>query len=154
MLPLNPEKPDEDTKGAVEIYENAHKRTAARSVENVVTNKSMRPSNDFNLTYRLSMRLDDGRGPSLVSSRLNDGLPKKNSFPSLKDSLKILRYRALKIDTEDPQYITFLKYEIRKDCNEWSLPRCFGEVRLFNREIELFYCNPGHSKFFSDSESP
>ena len=63
-------------KKSVEIYRNAHKRTAAGSVENVVTKKSMRLSDDFNPSHRLSMRLGDGQGQSHVSSRLNDGLPK------------------------------------------------------------------------------
>ena len=66
------------------------------------------------------MRLDDGEGPSRVLSRLNDGLPKdKKSFPSLKERLEIQRDRELNIDTDDPQFFTFLKYGIRKDCNEW-----------------------------------
>ena len=85
--------------------------------------KSMRSGNDFNPSHRLSMRLDDGQGPSRVLSCLNDGLPKdKKSFPSLKERLGIQRDRELNIDTEDPQFITFLKYGFLKDCNEWSLP--------------------------------
>ena len=56
------------------------------------------------------MRVDDGQGPSRVLSRLNDGLPKdKKSFPSLKEILEIQRDRELHIDTDDPQFITFLK---------------------------------------------
>ena len=49
--------------------------------------------------------------------------------------MEIQRDRELNIDTDDPQYITFLKYEIRKDCNEWSLPRIIGEVRIFNKKL-------------------
>ena len=97
----------------------------------------MRLGNDFNPSHRLSMRLDDGQGPSRVLSRLNDGLPKdKKSFPSLKERLEIQRDRELNIDTDDPQFNTFLKNGIRnrKDCNEWSLPRGIGEVRLFNEK--------------------
>ena len=61
------------------------------------------------------MRLDDEQGPSRVLSRLNDGLPKdKKSFPSLTERLEIQRDRELYID-----------------CNEWSLPRGFGEVERF-----------------------
>ena len=48
-------------KKAVKIHRNAHKRTLAGTVENVVTNKSMRFSNDFNPSPRFSMRLVDGQ---------------------------------------------------------------------------------------------
>ena len=79
----------------------------------------MRLSNDFNPSHRLPMRLDDGKGPSHVSSSFNDGLPTdKKSFSSPNDRLEIQRDRELNIDTDDPQYITFLKYGSRKDCNE------------------------------------
>ena len=102
----------------------------------------MRLGNDPKPSHRLSVRLDDGQGPSRVLSRLDDGLPKdKKSFPSLKERLEIQRDRKLNIDTDDPQFITFLKYGIRKDCNDWSLPRSIGEVRLFHKKIELLHCN-------------
>ena len=96
----------------------------------------MRLSNDLKPSHRLSIRLDDGQGPSRVSSRFDDGLPKdKKSFPCLKERLEIQRNRELNIDTDDLQYITILKYGFRKDCNEWSLPRSIGEVRLFNTKL-------------------
>ena len=98
--------------------------------------KSLRLGNDFNPSHRSSIRLDDEQGPSRVLSRLNDGLPKvKKSFPNLKGRLEIQRDRELNIDTDDPQFITFLKNGICKDYNEWSLPRSIGEVRLFNRKL-------------------
>ena len=123
-------------KKAVAIYQSSSKRLATESVENVSANKSMRLANDFNPSHRLSMRLDEGQGPSRVLSRLNDGLPKhKKPFPSLKERLEIQRDWELNIDTDDPQFITFLKYGIRKVCNEWSLPRGNGEVRLFNKKL-------------------
>jgi len=82
------------------------------------------------------MRLDDGKGPSHVSSRFNDGLPKdKKSFPSLNDRLEIQSDRELNIDTDDPQNITFLNDGIRRDCNEWSLPRSIGAVTLINKKL-------------------
>ena len=97
--------------------------------------KLMRLGNDSNPSHRLSMRLDDGQGPSRVLSRLNEGLAKdKSPCASLKERLEIQRERESTIDTDDPQFITFLKYGIRKDCNEWSLPRGIGEVRLFNKK--------------------
>ena len=82
---FEPEKPDEVTKKTVEIHKNAQKGSAG-SVENLVANKSMRLSNDFNPSHLLSRRLDDGKGPSCGSSRSNDGLPKdEKSLPSLRE---------------------------------------------------------------------
>ena len=79
----------------------------------------MRLGKDFNPSHRLSMKLDDEQGPSRVLSRLNDGLPKdKKQFPSLKERLEIQRDRELNIDAGDPEFNTFLKNGIRKDCNE------------------------------------
>ena len=89
---------------AVGMYKNAHKPTAAGSVENVVTNKSIRVSNDFKRAHGLSMRLDIGKGPPRVSSRSYDGLPEeKKSFPSLKERLGIQRDLELTIDIDEPQ---------------------------------------------------
>ena len=133
-LPSSPERPEEQNKTA--IHQSSNKRVATESVENVSAKKSMRLGNAFKPSHRLSMRLDDGQGPSRVLSRLNDGLPKdKKSFPSLKGRLEIQTDREINIDTDDPQFITFLKYGIRKDGNEWSLPRSLGEVRLFNEKL-------------------
>ena len=130
---------------AVAIYQNSIKRVATGSVENVSAKKSMRLGNDPKACHRLSMRLDDGQGPSRVLSRLNDGLPKdKKSFPSLKERLEIQRDRELNINTDDPQFITFLKHGIRKDCNEWSLPRSIGEVRLFNKKLNCSIAIPAN----------
>ena len=104
----------------------------------------MRLGNDFDPSHRLSMRLDDGQGPSRVLSRLNDGLPKdKKSFPSLKERLEIQRDRELNIDTDDPQF-TFLKYGIPKDCNEWFSPRGIGEVKLFHKKLDCSVVIPAN----------
>ena len=117
---FNPRKARRTNKKAVAICQSSNKRVATESVENVSAKKSMRHCNDFKPSHRLSMRLDDGEGPSRVLSRLNDGLPKdKKFFPSLKERLEIQRDRELNIDTDDPQFFTFLKYGIRKDSNEW-----------------------------------
>ena len=63
----------------------------------------MRLGKNFNLSHRLSMRIDDAQGPSRVLSRLNDGLLKEEKcFPSLKERLEIRRDRELNIDTDDP----------------------------------------------------
>ena len=142
---FKPRKAKRINKKAVAIYQNSNKRAATESVENVSAKKSMRLGNDPKPSHRLSMRLDDGQGPSRVLSRLNDGLPKdKKSFPSLKERLETQRERELNIDNDDPQFITFLKYGIRKDCNEWSLPRSIGEVRLFNKKMNCSIVIPAN----------
>ena len=135
LRPLNvtftPRKARRINKKAVAKYQSSNKRFTPESVENVSSKKSMRLGNDFNPSHRLSMRLDDGQG---VLSRLLDGLPKdKKSFPSFKERLEIQRDRELNIDTDDPQFITLFIYGIPKDCNERSLPRSIGEVRLFKK---------------------
>ena len=105
----------------------------------------MRLGNDFKPSHRLSMRLDDGQGPSRNLSRLIDGLPKdKKSIPSLKERLEIQRDREINIITDDPQFNTFLKYGIRKDCNEWSLSRGIGEIRLFNEKLNCSVVIPAN----------
>ena len=78
-------KAHQKNKTAVEIYKNAHKWTAAGSLQNAVTNNSMTLTNNFNLFDRLSMGLDDGKGPWRVSSRLDDELPKDHSQVSKRD---------------------------------------------------------------------
>ena len=144
-ITFKPRKARRINKKAVAIYQNSNKRVATESIENITAKKSKRLSNDFTPSHRMSMRLDDGQGPSRVLSRLNDGLPKdKKSFPSLKERLEIQRERELNIDNDDPQFITFLKYGIRKDCNEWSLPRSIGEVKLFNKKLNCSIVIPAN----------
>ena len=41
-------------------------------------------------------------------------------------------------------FFTFLKYGIRKDCNEWSLPRGIGEVRLCNEKLNCSVVIPAN----------
>ena len=144
-ITFKPRKTRRINKKAVAIYQNANKRVATEPVEHVSAKKSMRLGNDYSSSHRMSMRLDDGQGPSRVLSRLNDGLPKdKKSFPSLKERLEIQRERELNVDTDDPQFITFLKYGIRKDYNEWSLPRGIGEVKLFNKKLNCSVVIPAN----------
>ena len=86
---FRPRKARRIHKKAVAIYQSSNKRVATESVENVSAKMSMKLGNDFNPSHRLSMRLDDGQGPSRIPSRLNDNLPKdKKSFPSLKKDWK------------------------------------------------------------------
>ena len=131
---FQPRKATRINKKAVAVYQSANKRFATGQVEVLSANKSMRFRNDFNPSHRLSMRLDDGKGPSRLSSRLNDGLPtNKKCLPSLKEKLELQRERELNVDTDDPQFIEFFKYGIPRDFNESSLPRNLGDIKLFNQ---------------------
>ena len=70
----------------------------------------MRPSSEFNPSHRLSMRLEDGQGPSRVSSRLDDGLPTdKQSFLNIKERLEIQKEREMNVDTDNTQFKNFRK---------------------------------------------
>ena len=105
----------------------------------------MRLGNDFNPSHRLSMRLDDGKGPSRVSSRLDDGLPTdKHSFPNLKERLEIQKERELNVDTDNPQFVKFLKYGVRKDQNELSLPRSLADIKIFNKKLNCSLRTPAN----------
>ena len=104
---LRPKKERRPYKKAVTVYQNANKHFATESVENVRANKYIRHSNGSDTSHGLSMRLDDEKGPSHASSRSSDGLPTNNYlFTNLKEKLELQRYRELKIDTDDPQFIT------------------------------------------------
>ena len=59
----------------------------------------------------------------------------KHSFPNLKEKLEIQKERKLNVDTDNPQFIKFLEYGIRKDQNEWSLPRSLGDIKIFNKKL-------------------
>ena len=41
----------------------------------------------------------------------------------------------MNVDTNNPQFIKFLKYGVRKDHNEWSLPRSLGDIKIFNKKL-------------------
>ena len=50
----------------------------------------------------------------------------------------------MNIDTGNPQFITFLKNGIRRDCSEWSLPGSTGQNRLFNKSLICFVIIPAN----------
>ena len=88
-ITFKPRKARRINKKAVSVYQNANKRVATESVDHTSANKSMRLRNEFNPSHRLSRTLDDGKGPSRVSLRLDDGLPTDiQSFRNLKESLE------------------------------------------------------------------
>ena len=96
----------------------------------------MRLSNEFNLSHRSSMKLDDGKGPSRVSSRFGEGLPTdKQSFPNLKERFEIQKERELNVGIDNPQFIKFLIYGTRRDHIEWSFPRNLGNIKNLNKKL-------------------
>ena len=104
----------------------------------------MRLSKEFNPSHRLSMKLDDGKGPSHVSSWLDDGLPTdKQSFPNLKERLEIQKREKWML-TDNPQFIKFLKYGVRRDYNEWSPPRSLGDIKIFNKKLNCCLSIPAN----------
>ena len=72
-ITIKPRKARRINKKAVSVYQNANKRVATESVDHPSANMSTRFSNQFNPSHRLSMRLVVRKGPSRVSSRLDDG---------------------------------------------------------------------------------
>ena len=86
------------------------------------------------------MRLEDGKRPSRLSSRLDDGLlTDKQSFLILKERLGIPKAREINVDTDNPQFIKILKFGVRRDNIEWSLPRSLGDIRIFNRKLNCSF---------------
>ena len=54
---------------------------------------------------------------------MDDGLNKNpRNFPSLTQRLELQKCRETKLDTENPKYITSLKYSIKENYNSWKLP--------------------------------
>ena len=146
---LKPRRARRNNKKAVAVFQNANKRVATESVDNMTAKKSMRLSNEFNPSHRLSMRLNDGKGPSRVFSRLDDGLtPDKQSFPNLKKNLEIQNDRDLNVDTDGPQFVKFLKYGIHRDHIESSLPRNLGDNKIFAKKLNCSLSIP--AKFSSN----
>ena len=120
-------------------HNQANKRLASTDPEPNWPRKATKFENNVNFDpNRLSKRLGDGKikGPSCVSMRLDDGLPKeKNWFPSLKERLEIQKSRENNVDTDDPKFIKFLKYGIRKDHNEWFLATPKTGIEIVNKKL-------------------
>ena len=67
-ITFRPRRARRDNIKAVAVNQNASKRAATESVDSIGAKKSMRLNNEFNSSHRLSMRLDNGKGPTRVSS--------------------------------------------------------------------------------------
>ena len=78
---------------------------------------------------------------------MNDCLPtnKNRSLVSQRDwKCRTTREEEINIDTDDPQFIQFLKYGIRRECNEWSLPRRLGDIKLCNKKMNCSFTIPAN----------
>ena len=54
---------------------------------------------------------------------MDDGLKRTLAiFPGLTQRLELQKCREAKLDTENPKYITSLKYSIKENYNKWKLP--------------------------------
>ena len=73
---------------------------------------------------KLPLRNKKQRKPVAVQSlSMDDGLNKNpRNFPSLTQRLELQKCRETKLDTENPKYITSLKYSIKENYNRWKLP--------------------------------
>ena len=144
-ITFKPRKARRVVKKAVSVHQNANKRVVTESVHHKSAKKSMRISREFNPCHRLSMRLDDGQGPSRVSSRLDDGLPTtKQSFSNLNERLEIQKETEMNVDADNRQFIKFLKYGVPMDHIEWSVPRSLGDIKIFNKKLNCSLSIPAN----------
>ena len=68
----------------------------------------------------------------------------KKSFPSPKERLEMQRERELNVDTDDHQFIKFLKYKYSRDYNDWFLLINLGDIKLFNKKMICSITNPAN----------
>ena len=72
---------------------------------------------------KLSLRKKQRKPVAVQSLSMDDGLNKNpRNFPSLTQRLELQKCRETKLDTENPKYITSLKYSIKEKYNRWKLP--------------------------------
>ena len=73
---------------------------------------------------------------SVVQSlSIDDGLSKNpKNFPSLNQRLELQKNREVKLHTENPRFITSLKYSIKQNYNRWKLPSFFEVVNSTTME--------------------
>ena len=134
---FKPRKARRINKKVVSVYQNANKRVATESVDHISAKKLMTLSNELNPSHRSSTRLDDRKGPSRITSRLDDGLPTdKQSFPNLRERLEIQKEREMNVDNDNAQFIRFPKYGVLRDHNDTYLPRSLGDIKIFNKKLK------------------
>ena len=72
---------------------------------------------------KLPLRKKQRKPLAVQSLSIDDGLNKNpRNFPSLTQRLELQKCREIKLDTENPKYITSLKYSIKENFNRWKLP--------------------------------
>ena len=72
---------------------------------------------------KLPLRKKQRKAVAVQSLSMDDGLNKNpRSFPSLTQRLDLQKSREAKLDTENPKFITSLKYSIKQNYNRWKLP--------------------------------
>ena len=72
---------------------------------------------------KLPLRKKQRKPVAVQSLSMDDGLNKNpRSFPSLTQRLELQKCREAKLDTENPKFITSLKYSIKQNYNRWKLP--------------------------------
>ena len=77
---------------------------------------------------KLPLRKKQRKPVAVQSLSMDDGLNKNSrNFPSLTQRLELQKCREAKLDTENPKFITSLKYSIKQNFNRWK-PPSFIEV--------------------------
>ena len=72
---------------------------------------------------KLPLRKKQRKPLAVQSLSIDDGLNNNpRNFPSLTQRLELQKCRETKLDTENPKYITSLKYSIKENFNRWKLP--------------------------------
>ena len=88
---------------------------------------------------KLPLRKKQRKPLAVQSLSMDDGLNKNpRNFPSLTQRLELQKCRETKLDTENPKYITSLKYSIKENYNRWKLPSFIKVVNSTTMEKAMF----------------
>ena len=72
---------------------------------------------------KLPLRKKQRKSVAVQPLSVDHGLNKNpRNFPSLTRRLELQKSREVKLDTENPRFITSLKYSIKQNYNRWKLP--------------------------------
>ena len=79
------------------------------------------PAEEFK--RKLPLRKKQRKPVAVQSLSMDYGLNMNpRNFPSLTQRLELQKCREAKLDTENPKYITSLKYSLKQNYNRWKLP--------------------------------
>ena len=86
--------------------------------------------------FKRKLPLRKKQPKSVVQSlSIDDGLNKNTkNFPSLNQRLEQQKNREVKLDNENPRFITSLKYSIKQNYNRWKLPLFFDVANSMTME--------------------